>query len=246
MEIKYHFRRKRLMHVFEVILSVLLTVALSGCYHERPNNVATANVELKEIQDSIDDYEMNSVINEEILILANNEKSADELIKTVYTEDELINRYGRLSRLLQERPPECMRYSNGKIYLIYKYEDNNYLFALYDYDLNNENPYLVAVWYLGKRLYLDDFEELYKKNAMLSEVEQVDPHWDALIRSDSSSTSINSFHFTVDGYFICLEYEREYLDDNSFTMKISKMTKSNNTFYDNFLPIDRALIESIK
>ncbi|MCL1873469.1 MAG: hypothetical protein FWF85_05055 [Clostridiales bacterium] len=188
-------------------------------------------------QNLISDYGVeNTISKEEILELVNNEKPANELIKTIYPREEI--RIYKLSQVLQVRPPECVRYSNCYIYLIYKYDEDNYAFFLYD--PVKENSFPLASWFLGKRLYLDDFEKLHKEKATLFEVQQFDPDGNYTSLYAGSTTSFHTYHLTVDGYLIRLDYNSEGLRE---ICQITITGGENNKLYYNLLPIDRELLE---
>ena len=155
------------MYVFyraiEVAMVLLIVIAMFGCkpeehadFNEQPSTIIIEDDEVKTMSPK-----------EEILKIVNNDKPADELIKTVYAENE-IKYFIKLSRVLQERHPECVRYSNDKVYLIYKYEEDNYLFLMYN--SIEEDSYPLSWWYFGEKLYLEDFEKLYEEKASIGEI----------------------------------------------------------------------------
>jgi hypothetical protein len=227
------------IQTIKITLVLLITIALPGCLFEHSDNVVVTSDKYEEKQNSIDDLKVESMIpKEEILKLVNNKKSADDLINTVHTGEELKQKY-KLSRILQEMPPECIRYSNDKIYLIYKYDEGNYAFVLYN--SLDEDSFPLAIWYLGKRLYLDGFIKLFEDKATLYAVQQFDPdgNYDSLYMG--RTTSIHSYHHTVDGYMIRLDY---YFEGSREICKITEYYGENNILYYNLLPIDRELIEA--
>ncbi len=177
-------------------------------------------------------------LKQEILNLADNDRSADELITTVYKKEELKT-FIRLDSALQEQPPECVRVTNDKLYFVYKCEGDNYLFLMYNFE--DENSFPISSWYLGEKFYCKDFEALAEKKASLNEVQEFDPYGNYISYYASLNTQLYTLHQTVDGYLIRLEYS----DETGEPLAVNKITKfngENNTLYYNLLPIDKELI----
>ena len=229
--------------IIEIAMGLLVALTMSGCTPEDYANISKAPstiiAEEENTQNGGVDIEVKTIVSkEEVIKLVNNEKPADELIKTIYAEAELKT-FIKLSSILQERPPECARYSNDKLYLIYRYDENNYLFLMYN--SIDEDSFPVSSWYLGKEMYSKDFESLADKGAPLNEVQEFDPHGDYTRLYASSATSLYTFHHTIDGYLIRLDYT----SDVGKPLAISKITKfdgEDNPIYYNLLSIDKELI----
>jgi len=173
-----------------------------------------------------------------ILRLANADKDADELIQNIYPESANILQY-KLSQVMEKMAPECVRLLNKGVYFIYKFEHENYLFVFYK---SIEIDSFPLYWYLGKKLYLEDFEKLADKKASLEDVQSFDQY------GDYTSFSMGvvlptffSFHHTVDGYLIRLDYISETGKPTEIC-KITKLSNENNPIYYNLLPIDKKLI----
>jgi hypothetical protein len=175
-----------------------------------------------------------------ILRLANSDKNADELIQNIYPEPEggIIMQY-RLSQVMEKMPPECVRVLNNGVYFIYKFEHENYLFVFYK-SLEVDN--FPSIWYLGKKLYLEDFEKLADEKASFEDVKLFDQYGNYTSFFMSIFTTFFSFHHTVDGYLIRLDYTFE-IGKRAEICKITKLSNEDNLIYYNLLPIDKELLK---
>lgn len=225
-------------------MGLLIAMTIYGCtpkeYSYFPELSSTIVSEMNNAQNAaIDNSEVkNMYLKEEILKLVNNDNPADELIKTIYSEAELKPIFS-LSRILKERPPECVRYSNEKPYLIYKYDTNKYLFILYN--SIEEDSFPISPWYIDKSIQCKDFEDLAYKAASLTEVQGFDPHGSYTSLYSSSETSLYTFHYTIDGYLIRFDYISE-IGKPVVISKITKFSGEDNPIYHNLLPIDKELV----
>jgi len=175
-----------------------------------------------------------------IMRLANADKDASELIQNIYPEPErgIIMQY-KLSQVMEKMPPECVRLSNKGVYFIYKFKHENYLFVFYK-SLEVDN--FPLIWYLGKKLYLEDFEKLSDEKASLEYVQSFDQYGDytSFYMGIVFPTSF-SFHYTVDGYLVRLDYISE-IGKRAEICKITMLSNEDNPLYYNLLPIDKKLI----
>jgi len=175
-----------------------------------------------------------------ILRLANADKDADELIQNIYPEPERGIMQYRLSQVMEYMPPECVRLVNKGVYFIYKFDHGNYLFVFYK-SLEVDN--FPSIWYLGKKLYLEDFEKLADEKASLENVQSFDQYGDyTSLYTGIVWPSLFTFHHTVDGYLIRLDYISE-IGKNDEICKITKLSNEDNPIYYNLLSIDKELIK---
>ena len=199
-----------------IILGLLMVIIISGCASTEavttPSTTAPPTITESSPTPTAESTPNEptptptpSLFKSELLKLVDNETPADELITKIYLEDEL-DPFFSLSELLQERPPECVRYVNDVLYIIYKYEGGSYL-VLYPPSLEVE--YIFRGWYVGKKTYLKDFEDLTSQEAFLVAVQEFDVYGDYIGFKLSSETIPESWHYTVDGYLICLTYQYE-------------------------------------
>ncbi len=177
-----------------------------------------------------------------ILKYANNDTPADELITKISTGNGIkyITTLRKFSTdILSKRPCECVRYSeetNGRVYFIYKCGENDYEFILYNSIEADAYPW---VWVVGKRLYLKDFENLLKKNATIDEVMEFDKNGNYTSLSAGTATSTYTYHFTVEGDMIRLDY------DEGRVNRLTVFSGEENPIYHNLLPVDKELIKRL-
>lgn len=171
-----------------------------------------------------------------ILRLANADRDTDELIQNIYPESAIMQY--KLSQIMGKMPPERVRLLNKGVYFIYKFERENYLFVFYK---SLEVDSFTLTWYLGKKLYLEDFEKLADDKASLETVQSFDQHGDYTSLYLGNAMSLYTFHHTVDGYLIRLDYISE-IGKHVEICKITKLSNEDNPIYYNLLPIDKELI----
>ena len=175
---------------------------------------------------------------EKLLKLANNEDMADSLIKTTYPEEILQNLNSSLSEQIEDMPPECIRISENKeaVYFIYKSDTGRYAFWMYFLNMNTGK--VTIEWYSGKSIHLENFEKMKENNATFEDVKEYDPYGSYISLYMGSSTSLYTYHYTVDGYMLRLDYSA----DTDTISKITKYSGEDNPLYDNLLPMDRVLL----
>ena len=228
-----------------IAAGILIAAAISNNYAVEEHtdyrgvssDTVTAAKDIENINPGNDGAEQTN-LESEISGLVNNDQAADELIKTVYKKDEL-KPFIRLGDAMKEQPPECVRKSNDMLYLIYKYEGDNYLFLMYNSE--DKNAFPVSSWYLGKKMYCEDFENLAERKASFKEIQEFDPYGDYTSYYASVTTKLYSLHHTVDGYLIRLEYSHE-LGAPLVVDKITKLSGQDNPIYYNLLEVDRELV----
>lgn len=223
-----------------VLIAVTISIYTGEEYLDCPDSFSEITVETINTQNTIiSDSEVESLgLKNEVLNLVNNYQSADELITTIYKKDELKT-FISLKDILQKQPPECVRLSNNNLYFVYKYEGNNYLFLMYDND--DENLFPVSSWYVGKKTYCKDFENLAEKKASFNEVREFDPDGDYTSYYVSLATPLYTMHQTVDGYLIRLDYSCG-IGEPLIIDKITKFSDEDNPIFYNLLSIDKELI----
>jgi len=229
-----------LIKVEETVINIVLLMTILCCTQYKqtifiqPVSTEIAMVDiLKNTEEGVEQILLPVDV---IMRLANTNKNADELIQKIYSESA-IKRY-RLSQIMQEMPPECVRQLNEGVYFIYKFEHENYLFVFYNSLEDNNYP---SIWYLGKKLYLEDFEKLADKKASLETVQSFDQYGDYTSLYLGSAMSLYTFHHTVDGYLVRLDYISE-IGKRAEICKITKLSNEDNPIYYNLLPIDKKLI----
>ncbi len=176
---------------------------------------------------------------------AENISPYNELIKTIYTEDELLeskkfNReYSKVEGLFEI---ECVRVIGDKFYTILKSNNGGTLYMLFG--KNDKGKYVSEdVWYFTKKLYRQNFDALTVGSSTRLDVKMIDPFDDYFIASGLYDVNPFSTHYTVDGYIIKLEYERHYVEGTADEqLRICSMTSENasgNSIYSMLIPMDK-------
>ena len=237
--------------IVELIVGVILAATISGCTsnqtipdvgNELPN-IVVAESEMP-IQDN-NESGMNSEVKEQILKLVNNKESADILIKTTYSEEMLYNLKDNINELMLETPPECVRLSEKQdaVYFVYKSDTGHYMFLLYSFA--EDTGRVTRGCYYGKPILLADFERMKNEDATLEDVQEFDPYGGYGSLYMGSTTSLYTYHDTIDGYMIRIDYGSPFDSGEEYSDTISKITKysgEDNPVYYNMLPIDRELL----
>lgn len=176
-----------------------------------------------------------------LLSSIDNKTVADTLIKTTYSEEKLRTMPNSLAEIIEEMPPECIRQAENEdiIYFVYKSESGTYAFWMYS--MKSTTNTVLCKWYLGKPVFLKDFEEMANRNANLSEVMDYDPYGSYISFEMSSVDTPYSYHYTVDGYMIRIDYTVEIGTPLNIAT-ITKYSGDDNPMYYNLLTIDKTLI----
>ncbi len=162
---------------------------------------------------------------------------------------------GNIDYLMENAPPECVRYNNGIYYFIYKIEDGYFLQvpnygSIWDKWTQNK-------WTFIEKVYICDFDEIKRNETTMNDIQVIDEYATYVVASGSRQPS--SIHFTADGYKIVIKYIKKEIGEE-ITMNlggqefatyetvlvvdsIKKYKGRKNPIYFNLLPIDKALLE---
>lgn len=169
---------------------------------------------------------------DKIYSLADNNKLADELVKTTYTDKSLKNLSSNIYELFEEMTPECVRISEDKevAYFVYKSDLGHY--AVWICSIKENDVKFIADWYFGKPIYLNEFLKLKEENATLTKVKSFDPYGDYSALYLGSAKLLYTFHYTIDGYAIRFSYKYSKISD------VTLYKGKENIFDYYLLPID--------
>lgn len=134
--------------------------------------------------------------------ISDNEQSADELIKTVYTEDELTNFDPRLKTIVDKNIAECVRMFDENVFYIVLKSQSRYLFL--EFDLTQNIHYPVNITYSNCKLVLSDFDSILPNVSTIIDVMSIDSY--GKYSSPAQSIPLSSVHYTLDGYRIYITY----------------------------------------
>lgn len=134
--------------------------------------------------------------------ISDNERFADELIKTVYTEDELTNFDPRLKTIVEQNLAECVRIFDENVFYIILKSQSRYLFL--EYDLTKDIHYPVNITYSDCKLLLSDFSPISLNTSTIADVKRIDSY--GKYSNSAQSMQFSSAHYTIDGYRIYITY----------------------------------------
>lgn len=140
---------------------------------------------------------------EYLMSIANNNLTADELIKTEYS----VNMFGcfdyDLQTIMKKISAECVRMIDENNYYIIFKTQSEYLFLEFDFAQNSTYP--VCIICSGNKLTLSDFDEISIGTSTKWDVVKIDPY--GIYSTPNFSISSSSIHFTMDGYSIRCVYD---------------------------------------
>ncbi len=229
---------------FVVSMSIWSAVLLTVLYTNVNTDHSTKLTENRDVNTNY--IKANVIVDDEDMIrnikaLYNNTDNADDLITHLYTDSDIENMDANIFHLINSGYIECVRYiSFNYFYIIQKTKTNNYNIMLYDINLS---PYPIEKWNISK-LYLNEFDVVEVGKTTLENVKMLDPFgvYDSIMLS--SSNHFSSYHHTIDGYEICINYKV----DNNY-MKVSNITKfppEENLVYKLLLPQDKKILNQVK
>ena len=142
----------------------------------------------------------------EILKIVNNLESKENIIKKKINVEEFseINLYGcTLEEVNKKYTIECLRKNNNYYYAIFSSKQEGWLYILFE--LKNNKYVVTDIFYYDKPLYKSDFEKLIIDVSQIDDVRNIDKYGNEILFA--SSIEPRSFHNTLDGYKICIEYK---------------------------------------
>jgi len=184
---------------------------------------------------------------QEILALANNEKSKEELItqkdfpdiylgwevKNYDLSMEVINR--TLGKI------ECLRKVGDYYYGVFETINGGWEYLLFSYNSKYQEYIASDEWYFKEPIYKADYEKLKVNKSTLQDVRNFNPVVaDAYFYTSSPCT----VDYTYDGYRVEIEYDDRYVKEKStykdyYISKITIEPVGEDTVLHNLLPIDK-------
>ncbi|MDL2274081.1 hypothetical protein LJC34_06030 [Oscillospiraceae bacterium OttesenSCG-928-G22] len=196
---------------------------------------------------------------EEILSLANNDSSYEELIQTVYTRDDVEPvrwiRNGELIETDQYMRIECLRKVNDEMcYVIWQLDDGLYLML---FELT-ENGWMSAnLWLIDKEepLTRASFDKVVIEKSTVDDLYKLDWYGNFISFGASHVAEFrSSFHQTIDGYYTQVLYNvPQHIVTNIDHFNaleeddelISEFLDTTKPIYRYLLPIDREAIAAL-
>lgn len=135
--------------------------------------------------------------------ISDNERTADELIKTVYTEDELTNFDPQLQTIMNKNLAECVRIFDENVFYIVLKSPSRYLFL--EYDLTQSIYFPIYITYSDCKLTWSDFNLILPNVSTIEDLKRIDSYG-RYSTDPARSIPFSSTHYTVDGYRIVVRY----------------------------------------
>ncbi len=134
--------------------------------------------------------------------ISNNECHADNLIKTIYSEDELTRFDPRIKTIMERNLAECVRIIDENVFYVIFKSQSRYLFL--EFDLTKDYFYPINITYSDDQLVLSDFDSVKIDVSKKEDVMKIDSY--GKYSSSAQSHSFSSIHFTIDGYRVYITY----------------------------------------
>lgn len=195
-----------------IIIVILCTSTIIGC--------KKGNDEMKSDQ--------------EILKIVNNNTSKEKIITKKINIESFndINFYGRtLGEVNKIYQIECLRSNKDIYYAIFNSNNDGWLYMLFE--LINNKYIATDIFYYETPIYKKDFEKLIVNESQIEDVRNIDKYGNEILYASSIEPS--SFHNTLDGYEILIEY-KDY--PQKYVISAIKIHKSHNSVIDSLLEID--------
>ena len=191
------------------------------------------------------DGEKPDVTLDEILSRVNNEIPADELIKSVYSFDDMIHVYGPHRDILsiaKDYKIECIRKVSEEWYYIILRSDVGDCVVLFE----NEDGTLKLSdrWYIFGRLLKRDFENLVIYESIFSDICALDKRFrtEIFLRTGMVGPG-RTTHYTTDGYSVEILYgfypPHQPHVSRHVVLEVNIQESGEDSIYQKLLPIDR-------
>lgn len=176
----WRYNMKKLSRLIAFVILVTLVILLKKEY-DRRSLPEKYKIYLEDLEAKVD----------------NITPASDKITKT-YECDFLL---GTIDYLMENAPPECVRYNNGVYYFVYKTE-KGYYFISPNYRRLGDN------WMFVDKLYVDDFDIIKKNETTIEDIKKIDKYANYISYSGVPKPPY-SVHFTVDGYKIVIKYAKK-------------------------------------